>query len=99
MPNHINAIETSVGRGVWDPNLEFGVDRVEEEDWACWLWYRHREYLGALVDRQRVLQGVPKDKVTAAIVWREVRPRIVELDLRIVHYVPDRKRRQSWHHW
>ena len=90
VPNHVEAIKSRVGRGVWDPNLEFGVDPVEEEDWACGLRIRHRGDRCALVDwRLRVLQGVPKNEVTAAIIWREVGPWIVELDLRVVHNVPD----------
>jgi hypothetical protein len=68
--NHIEAVESRVGRGVRDPNLEFGVDPVKEEDWTCRLRDRHRRNRGALVDRRlRVLQGVPKDEVTGAIIW------------------------------
>jgi hypothetical protein len=75
---------------VRDPNLEFRVDPVEEEDWACGLRVRHRRNHGALVDRRlRVLQGVPKFEVTVAIVGREIGSRIVELDLRVVHYISD----------
>jgi hypothetical protein len=79
-----------VSRGVRNPNLEFGVDRVEEEDWACGLRVRQWRNRGTLVDRWlRVLQGVPKCEVTAAIVGRETGSRIVELDLRVVHYISD----------
>ena len=57
VPNHVEAMESAVGRGVWDPNLEFGVDPVKEEDWTCGLRVRHRGYLGALVNwRLRVLE-------------------------------------------
>jgi hypothetical protein len=75
---------------VWDPNLEFRVDPVEEEDWASGLRVRHRGYLGALMDRRlRVLYGVPKNEITMAIVGIKIGSRIVELYLRVVHYVPD----------
>jgi len=88
--NHVEVIESAVGCRMRDPNLEFGVDPVKEEDWTCGLRVRHREDSGALVDWWlRVLQGVPKNEVTAAIIWREVGPWIVKLDLRVVHYVPD----------
>jgi hypothetical protein len=91
VPNHIEAIEPCMDRGVRDPNLEFRVDPVEEEDWACGLRVRHRRYRGALVDRRlRVLKRVPKFEVTIALVGREEGSRIVELDLRVVHYIPDR---------
>lgn len=71
MANHIDAVEPGIGRGVWDLNLEFGVDLVEEEDWACRLRDRHWRYRGALVDRWlRILQGVPKIEVAIAIVGR-----------------------------
>jgi hypothetical protein len=43
-----------------------------------------------MVRRLRVLQGVPKCEVTVAIVGREVGSRIVELDFRVVYYIPDR---------
>ena len=42
MPNYVDVIDFSIGSGVRDPNLEFGVDQVEEEDWACWLRDRQR---------------------------------------------------------
>ena len=86
---------------MWDPNLEFRVDPVEVEDWACGLRVRYRGNRSALVDRRRlgVLQGVPKIEVTIAIVGREVGSRIVELDLRVVHYIPDGKWREGWHDW
>ena len=89
VPNHVDAIETSIGRGVRDPDLEFRVEPVEEEDRACWLRDRHRGNRRALVEWQRVLQGIPKDEVAIAIVGREVGSRIVELDLRILHYISD----------
>jgi hypothetical protein len=58
---------------VRDPNLEFGLYPVEEEDWACGLRVRQWRNRGALVDRWlRVLQGVPKFEVTIATVGREV---------------------------
>jgi hypothetical protein len=70
VPNHIDAVESRVGRGVWDPNLEFGVDPVKKEDWTCWLRDWHRGNRGALVvGWLRVLKGVPKDEVTGAIIW------------------------------
>jgi len=70
VPNNIDAIDSCVGRGVRDPNLEFGVDPVKEEDWSCWLRSRHRGNSGTLVDwRLRILQGVPKDEVSGAIIW------------------------------
>jgi hypothetical protein len=57
VPNHVDAVESRVGRGVRDPNLEFGVDPVKEEDWTLRLRDRHRGNSGALVDRRlRVLQ-------------------------------------------
>jgi hypothetical protein len=100
VPNHVDAIDPCVGRGVRNPNLEFGVVLVKEEDWTCGLIDRHRGNRGALMDRRlRVLKGVPKDEVTAAIVWREVKSWIVKLDLRVVHYIPDEVWRQRWHHW
>jgi hypothetical protein len=91
VPNHVEAMESAVGRGVWDPNFEFGVDPVKVEDWTCGLRVWHRRDRGALVDwRLRVLQGVPKNEITAAIIWREVGPWIVELDLWVVHNIPYR---------
>ena len=57
VPNHIEVIESAVGCWMRDPNLEFGVDPVKEEDWTCRLWDRHRGDRAALVDRRlRVLQ-------------------------------------------
>jgi hypothetical protein len=39
-----------------DPNLEFGIDPVKEEDRACGKRSRHWENRGALVERRlRVL--------------------------------------------
>jgi hypothetical protein len=97
--NNIEAIGPSMGGGVRDPNLEFGVDRVEEEDWACGLRVWYRGYHRALVEWQRALQGVPKDEVTVTIVGREVGAWIVELDLRGVHNIPEEIWRQGWHYW
>ena len=88
-----------MSRGVRNPNLEFGVDRVEEDDWACGLRVRYRGYRRALVEWQRVLQGVRKDEVTVTIVGREVGAWIVELNLRVVHNIPDEIWRQGWHYW
>ena len=73
-----------------DPNFEIWVDPVEEEDWASGLRVRHRRNRGALVDwRLRVLEGVPKNEITVAIIWREVGPWIVEFDLWVVHNIPN----------
>jgi hypothetical protein len=49
VPDNVDAIGPSVGRGVWDPNLEFGVSPVKEEDWTCGLRVRYRGNRGALV--------------------------------------------------
>ena len=49
--------------------------------------------------RLRVLQGVPKSEVTVAMVGREVGSWIVELGLRVVHYIPDGNWLERWHHW
>jgi hypothetical protein len=90
VPNHVEAMESSVGCRMRNPNFEFGVDPVEEEDWTCGSRVRHWGYLGALMDwRLRVLQGIPKNEVAVAIVGREVGSRIVELDLWIVYYISD----------
>ena len=90
VPNHVEAVESLIGCGVRDPYLEFGVNPVKIEDWTSRLRDRHRKNRGALVSRRLgVLQGVPKDEVTVAIVRREVGSWIVELDLGVVHYVPD----------
>ena len=98
--NHVEAMKSRMGCRMRDPNLEFGVDPVKEEDWACGLRDWHRRNWGALmVRRLRVLQWVPKSEVTGAIVGRELWSRIVELDFRIVYYIPDRICWDFWHHW
>jgi hypothetical protein len=57
VPNYVDVIEPSVGSGMRDPNLEFGVDPVEEEDRACGLRDWQRRNSSALMVRWvRVLQ-------------------------------------------
>ena len=100
VPNDIETVKSCVCCGMRNPNLEFGVDPVEEENWPCRLRDWNGINYGSLMQRRlRVLKRVPKYEVTAAIVWREVRSRIVKLDLRVVYYISDRNRRESWHYW
>ena len=100
VPNDVEAIKPCIGCGMRDPNLEFGIDPVEKEDWPCRLRDWNRRNRGALMQRQlRVLQWVPKYKVTIAIVGKEVGSRIIELYLRVVNYISDWNRRESWHYW
>jgi hypothetical protein len=57
VPNHVDTMEPRVCCWMRDPNLEFGVDPVEEEDGACGLrdWQR-RNSSALMVRRLRVLQ-------------------------------------------